>query len=338
VDAAIRQYNSTNASFVIADPLLGWAPRPGVRTSLYTYNSQGLRVKTPEMVYSTAATPGRERIAVFGDSFANGAEVGNDQTWASYAEDALRQVGTNAEVLNFGVNGYGMDQAYLRWRHHGSAYAPSVVVFALQLENAKRNMNLIRPMYVRATENLPFSKPRFVIESGQLRLINSPVVPPEQLPDTIRHLRDWPLAPFEQYFRPADYSPSLWSASLALSFLGQTIGGDKPDDIASSDERELAIRIMEAFRDSVQSSGARFVILYLPKRHELRSVRNTGKAPDDAFLQQIEQRLGLVSAADALLAQSRKTSVDALYQEGGHYSPEGNQVVARFLTEALTSR
>ena len=47
---------------------------------------------------------------------------------AIYLQHKLKDAGIRAEVLNFGVGAYGMDQAYLRWREQGKNFAPDIVI------------------------------------------------------------------------------------------------------------------------------------------------------------------------------------------------------------------
>ncbi len=342
VEAAAHAYLAAPAtSFMMADPLLGWVPRPGVKTSRYTYNADGIRVTSPELVYEKQPPVNTLRIALFGDSFTNGAEVLNDETWGVFTEAALRESGRAVEVLNFGVNGYGMDQAYLRWRYSGAEYKPDVVVFGLQLENAKRNTNLIRPMYTRTTENLPFAKPRFVLEGGELRLINSPVVSVEQLPQTLQNFDAWPLAKYQAYYDRSNYAARPWSSSKSLTFAAQMMGEaiSKPpdDDVTTPEERALAIAILEAFKQSVEATGAKFLVYYLPKRHELRMLRAGKPVPDDPFLQMLAQRFEMLSVADALQQAERSGAAERLYRPGGHFTPEANKIVAQVLAQRLSS-
>jgi hypothetical protein len=341
IEAVARMYFGSSTSFMMADPLLGWAPRPGAKTNGYTYNTQGVRVVSRETTFGPTAPPGKLRVALFGDSYTNGAEVRDDETWGVYAESALQQLGVPVEVLNFGVNGYGMDQAFLRWRHVGRRYRPSVVVFGLQLENAKRNMNLIRPLYQRTTELLPFAKPRFVPEGERLTLINSPVVPLEQLPATVRNMASWPLARFEGYYNPSDYLARPWHASKLFMFatqvISESVSPSANDNVTTAGERDLALRILDAFRRDVEATGSRFLVYYLPKRHELRALNGTGSVPDAEFVRQVEERFDVISAADTLLAEARRTSLSSLYASGGHYSSAGNKVVGRLLAERLSA-
>ena len=341
VEAAARAYFASDRTFMVADPLLGWAPRPGIQTDDYTYNVEGIRVVTRETTYGEIAPPGVWRVALFGDSYTNGAEVKDDETWGVKAEAELQRRDVPVQVLNFGVNGYGMDQAFLRWRYTGRTFHPDVVVFGLQLENAKRNVNLIRPIYLRQTEQLPFAKPRFVIEEGELRLVNSPVLPPERIADTLRDMNAWPLARYEGHYNPDDYVPQPWhrsrAVSLATGILSDTTSPDANDDITSPDERALAIRILQSFKAEAEAAGARFLVYYMPKRHELRRLQTAGSLPDATFVDELQTHFDLLSAADPLLEEAGRTSLAALYARGGHYSAAGNHVVARVLAERLSA-
>lgn len=59
-----------------------------------------------------AWVPTRYRIAIVGDSFTFKLEVPYEKTWGHQFEIAL---GPGWQVLNFGVDGYGLDQAFLRY-------------------------------------------------------------------------------------------------------------------------------------------------------------------------------------------------------------------------------
>jgi hypothetical protein len=344
---AVETYLATPSTFLIADPTLGWAPRPEVKTPLYVYNRQGIRVQSPERIYSEKPPAGTLRVALFGDSFTNGAEVTADETWGAFAESALRLAhGAPAEVLNFGVNGYGVDQAFLRWQKTGAQYSPAIVVFGLQVENLKRNTNLVRPLYTRTTENLPFSKPRYVVEGDDLRLVNVPSVPPESLAATVAHIADWPLRQYEAYYNPEDHRRSFLLNSRLIGFAreiaAEAVEGRTDDDECSEEEQELGFRILERFEASVRATGARFLVLHLPRRPEVRTLHDRRTVTNRAFLQRVRQRFDYLTAADGLVEEMRRSSAGALFQRGNHYSPRANQivgdVVARGIQTRLTSR
>lgn len=149
-------------------PRRGWALKPGLRdveitdagrTWKVSTNSGGLR-GTAEY----APRPVTTRIAVYGDSFTFGEEVGDEQTYAHRLQSQL----PNFEVLNFGTHGYGHDQIYLYMQDTMEHYDPDIVVVGYVRDNARRNMRGFRD----------FAKPRFVIDDRRpagLRLVGVPV-------------------------------------------------------------------------------------------------------------------------------------------------------------------
>ena len=131
---------------MIYDERLGWDNNPdfipsGGINALYTINSDGLR-STRE--YEKTPLEDTLRIAMFGDSFTFGGEVQDNETWSYHLENSLTEKGIRAEVLNFGVSGYGMDQAYLRWKYEGIAFEPDIVIFGFSPFDIRRNTNMFR--------------------------------------------------------------------------------------------------------------------------------------------------------------------------------------------------
>lgn len=333
---AIREYLAAADRLSTPSPTLGWGPRPLASSGPYAFNAQGLRTQAPHAATSIAARPGTVRIALVGDSFTHGMEVEFEDTWGHLTERALQADGPPVEVLNFGVPGYGMDQALLRWREHVRAFRPDILVFGLQMENAGRNLNLIRPLYYDVSD-LPFSKPRFVDHEGTLALVNSPVVPQERLSALVRDLAAWPLARVEAFYDPADYRSRPWHASRFLTFLGQRAqdwwSGVGPNDL-TAEEAALARQIVATFRAEVEAEGTAFVVVHLPMASDLRRLRRSGTLPYDAVLSDLRRDVALVETAHALLEATHGGDLAPLFQPGGHYSPAGTPLVA----DALASR
>ena len=146
-------------SSVIYDEALGWTYRPNsVRQSgAFTINGGGIRARRD---YAQQPPADSLRIALFGDSFTAGDDVGDEEVWGRQLEILLGAAGLRAEVLNFGVGAYGMDQAFLRWKNEGKRYAPDIVIFGLQPENMARNLNVFRQLMHGSGP--PFSKPRLL--------------------------------------------------------------------------------------------------------------------------------------------------------------------------------
>jgi hypothetical protein len=155
------QHDAFAKSGKALDPELGWTNPPGetyLENTVTHATSQHLR---GTRLYPLEKPPGVTRIEVFGDSFAFGSEVDDDSCYAAQLEKRL----PSAEVLDFGVPGYGLDQAFLRFRKEGPAFHPDVVV-----------IGYVSALPGRDTEPFTFFyKPYFVLREGQLVLRGTPV-------------------------------------------------------------------------------------------------------------------------------------------------------------------
>lgn len=336
LEHAVRQYrSSTVQTLFVDDPALGWKPRAGAANELYAYNVAGLRAHAATDA-APGAVPARLRVAIFGDSFAHGSEVRFEQSWGARLQATLVRPDRDVEVLNFGVPGYGMDQAFLRWSHEGRAYAPDVVVFGLQVENAGRNLNLLRVLYDSA--DLPFAKPRFIEAGEDLELINVPVPAPEDVVHIVQNLDAWPLVRHERYYDRDRYETRPWRYSRLAGTIEALVAGGRRGQLEGDlpdEQRRLAFRIIDRFAREVQASGARFVVVHFPRRSDLERARSDGRLPNLALLESVARQMPVVRIDGPLLARAGGGDLGPLFSPGGHYSPEGYGILAAAVAERL---
>ncbi len=335
----IKEYLASSTSKLMYDPDLGWVPRPNSHSEdgLFHYNSQGIRSSSTPHEYSLAPQPGVLRIALFGDSYTQSDDVPFEHSWGFYLENELKERGLPAEVLNFGVSGYGMDQAFLRWRKSGQAFKPDVVIFGFDAENVNRNVNLIRAIYQPKTE-LPFAKPRFVLDGDTLRLINVPVVPPEQLVETIENLEAWDLAKYEYFFNPRDYHDSFWFRSRLLAFgLSLNAGQGTKRHLYSLNQEpaQLTLKIIQTFKQEVEAAGQKFMVIHLPRESNMATLLAGDTLEYADLLAEIGRTNTTIYPEQRLATEAQASSLEALFK--GHYSPHGNQVIAEVVAESLIS-
>jgi hypothetical protein len=324
-------------SFLQYDPMLGWSPKPNSHSAngLYDYNSQGLR-SAPQEYPLTPATD-TLRIALFGDSFTHGSDVPYQESWAYYLQQNLTKQGRKVEVLNFGVDGYGMDQAYLRWQNLGVNFAPQLVIFGLQMENSNRNVNLLRPLY-RQSSGIPFSKPRFILQNNQLTLINQPPVPPEQVVSLMQNFSTWSLARNEYFFNPTDYENHVWlnSKLIALTFDVVSTQNEEANDSYQFNQEptQITLAILQAFHADVTAHGGRFMLVHLPRDRHLTDLVEGRPLPYQTLLDRLAQEHTLIRPEQGQLERLAQISIRDLFITS-HYSAKGNQFVAQALTEAI---
>lgn len=324
-------------AFLVYDPDTGWSPRPGATSSngLYHYDDSGLRVPP----VPRAVPEGALRVGLFGDSFIHGDDVAYADSLAGALAAAGERGGHPIEVLNFGVPGYGMDQALLRYRKLGRTAELAVVVLGFQSENVNRNVNLVRSLMWWKT-GLPFSKPRFVPDEDRLRLVNHPPVPPDRLPDTLRDLRAWEALPYEYFYDPEDYRPRPWEASRAASLLFTALAPrHKPSIVAANGEpARVTLAIVAHFAREAQEDGARFAVLHVPKHDDLAALEAGGRLEYEDLAEAVRAGVEWIDPAPRMLAAAGDASLDDLFvgrSSGGHYAAAGNAAAAEALAEAL---
>jgi hypothetical protein len=192
----------------IFDPLLGWSNAAGaaipIDGSIQSTTFQRMR---GTHVYALAKPAGVLRVEVFGDSFAFGSEVADEDTYCAVLERSVPRT----EVLDFGVQGYGLDQALLRFRKEGPAFHPDVVV-----------IGFVSVLSIRNTSTYTqYPKPRFVLgQGGRLDLEGVPV------PDLDDGLRAYEhgsriLDAWHMAMDPMDGSDETLDRALLVEFVGE---------------------------------------------------------------------------------------------------------------------
>jgi lysophospholipase L1-like esterase len=146
------------------DAQLGWCNRANSR-SRDGRVSYGLAGARGPREYARERAADAKRWVSFGDSFTHGDGLADEETWQHLVEQ--RRPGL--ECANFGVGGYGVDQALVRYRRDGRPLAPDVVWIGLMLEDIGRHLNRYRPLYHPNSPNCA-AKPRFVLEGGPFAL------------------------------------------------------------------------------------------------------------------------------------------------------------------------
>jgi hypothetical protein len=129
---------------VKADPVLGWRNYGPAVSEVkncvgnpikYSYDAAGARS------YEGYDAPQAE-VIVFGDSYSNGMEVGDNETYPARLSELL-----GVSVANHGVGGYGPTQSLLNLQQNILRYPRArVVVLGIVYENLYRMVNSYRPV------------------------------------------------------------------------------------------------------------------------------------------------------------------------------------------------
>lgn len=298
------------------DADLGWINLPDVSIPnmygpglSFRTNSRGFR-NTHD--FSKAKPSGKHRVVCSGDSFTLGYGVADSQTWVS----RLETLEPSLETVNMGQGGYGIDQSYLWFVRDGETMDYDVHIQAFIYTDFER---------MRSGDFLGYRKPRLV--SGPDTLVAEKAVPPTGV-----FRMPWLTQKLVVLHRLR--TVRALEAFCRKYFLS----------VDDADTRALAVQIFTDLDARAKRRGVRFAAVYLPTEMDLEPTRL-----DDlrAFLKEELARHGvafidLTGDFRALPAgQSEKlflTGADSPFVGAdGHYSEEGNALVARLLLEKLNA-
>lgn len=296
----------TNAAFLdparhdqihIFDPTLGWTLKPNLPASDYFgslvhSNSDGIR-GTKKYIRGKSDML---RVITIGDSFTFGACVSDNETFSSYLEQLL----PNAEVLNMGTSGYGIDQILLKLQTHGTPFQPDIVILGFFDDDLFRNTLWFREYF----------KPKFVKTAHGYAPINLP------LPD------------------PNHSYPNVWEMAQIIfkSNMDMTRVVFRGRGKETQEDRDRNNWLIREIIKTSQSMGATPYLLYIPTRLNLHEKSTFHADPYPQICS--EGNIHCIDPTDAMLkyAAAHK-EIKNLF--ACHFKPEIHEVIARVINDLL---
>jgi len=304
------------------DRHLGWAPLENVTgvhnakrvTSVVHQNQYGMRGPDDIQLNKTS---GKKRVLVIGDSYVWG--FGADQSKLFSAPEVH---GTDEEILNLGVSGYGTDQEYLLYLRKGTQFAVDQVFVAFTPYNDITN-NL-------ALEQYTYLKPYFTLEDGRLVLHDSHIH--ERKFNTIvsaLNRRSRVLNLLTEFFR----------------MLEDAVNPAKPKEFAADAVTEsdrygidLTIAILKKLQEAVSAHHAEFCVIFIPHKPHIEK-----RLPDNhPFVPLIAA--GLTRAGINYrepypeFLKAAEAGGHPFNDPDNHFSAEGHALFAKFLTNTEEAR
>jgi lysophospholipase L1-like esterase len=320
-------------------PTLGWPTPNYVQKREDFYDASGARF-TPAFPdpYQTPA-----RISLYGDSFTEAWGVDHEHAWGNVLSLLL-----NCRVSNFGVAGYGTDQAYLRFLQNTQDPA-KVVVLVIFPENIKRNVNQLRNLI--SNVSICQTKPRFTLNNqGQLTLVPIPSLTKSEYyevqynPGRFFH---------HEFFLPDGPSgrqmakfPYLWGMIKTSYFVLKNLGKvDKYQDFFQpghpSRGLEIMVAIIKAFCDTAQKRGKRPLVMIIPTHYDIMIYQRYQKWNYQPLLDRLtDSHMEYIDAGPKIIQKLHGADRRTLYYPklSFHLTGEGNHLLAVTLHDFLTSR
>lgn len=326
-DRTVRHYRhviekaSDDLSYLVYDDGMGWSVGTNGRSAngLYLSSPRGVRALREGVAFTM--DEGKTNIVLVGDSYTFGEEVRYEESWGYYVDQLL---GEQVQVLNLGVPGYGVDQAYLRYERDANHWKPKVSIFGLFSHDLLRTMT-VYPFLANPQWEMPFSKPRFILADGTLERMNEPPLRPEAIfsPPSIF---DLPYLELDRGYEKSNWQHSFYHASYLFRLLVSLFPSWSAEPLGFSEDVMVSINaaIMTSYVRAAALEGTIPLVVYLPGRWELE---RSSSSPTVAERVLHEAGIGYIDPTSCLL------EVDPAdrYMPGGHYTPTGNAAVAKCL-------
>jgi hypothetical protein len=323
------------------DPHLGYAPKENMTSLNGWWQSNNIGAR--ERQDTTPRKPlGKQRMLVFGDSYAQGSRVMQEEAWPHL----LEQESDALDVVNLGADGYSMAQSYLRYRQLKIAIEHDLVLLVfVPIKDLWRDINTIRSL--AKDWDYYVVLPRFVVEQDQLILAASPydraarvfeangVVASAELK---AHLRKYDRFYFEEEFREPRFlgKSALYKIGLRAYLLHRKRALYRRLD-PDAEAMEVTRRILWAMDDEVGGAGGRFVLVFLPSRRDLDSLRGSAKYAanwERMVTSTCDDKILCIDLSPAFL----EAPPDQLDQghDGSHYGPNANRLTAESIRQQLS--
>ena len=320
------------------DPALGWNVARVDRSNLGTRRPQDYPVKATY------------KLKAFGDSFTYGAEVGPADSFCAAFERT-----TDWDCLNYGVNGYGPDQALLRYA--SIPVRSEYTMLGILSENIGRVVSHYPPFYMRWWAP---PKPRFINQKGHFTLLEAPIRSESEATklldsryiDSLKAFDYWPTYYEQVQHAPARLEwPATWMVLKHADFFWARIAIEVKRRVMPSYEVEketykyyhlydsntealgILEHVIDEFVRTARQRGEIPLIVVFSDQFSLDLMKKYGTNPYAPLVDFLKQRA--YAHVDMGSIFLNEPYGDYFLYHNGHFSPRGNARVAQALAEFI---
>jgi len=279
----------------------------------------------------------RIKISAYGDSFTFCDQVNDDQTWPYYLSKL-----TNYRVENWGVGGYGTDQALLRLKQNLPKKRTDIVVLGVFSENINRLMNTYRPFYGGSNGSMRLGfKPMLHQGEENLEWIDNPLAfQSNSLED---YYRAYDKAQKVDYWYALNQRKAVVKFPYTLAFLQATryylSVGPRPNLYELDVAVEKLNRILDEFQSLAHQYKFMGVVLFIPTSDAVKQQLRNETYDYNNFVANLRarndlNRLKIVNVIERPFDREKFNLRPFMF----HASPYGNKIIAEAVHEAIKDR
>lgn len=329
----IKDFIKQKTNYFVFSSTLGWSIKENGHSELYQANSQGIR---SDKEYAFTPPKGVLRVSTFGDSYTHCDDVTNKDTWQAVIEGYNPHI----EVLNFGVGGYGLGQAYLRYVQDGSKFKSHITFIGYTPENIYRNVNTFRPFYIPYTE-MPLAKPRFLLVNNTLSLVPNYFNEIHEYNTLLQHPKDVlsQLGIHDYYFKRRyrsgifDWSPTVRTVKIVMGRINSYKNGIETDEYYDTNSEAFIVtkKIFDTFHREIINNGSIPIIVIFPRESDVERYQKDKTKRYTPLLSYFDSMgYRYIDMTDAF----EHTDIDDVFIR--HYSPAGDRLIAEYIYTTLT--
>lgn len=340
---AVLDKMAAEATHMIYDEREGWtiAPSYSDKHGEHFSSREGLRSPRPDVSFADlrsrhagrAEQPASVRIALIGDSMTFGYEVRCEESWGHVLESHLQP---SAQVLNFGVPAYGLNQVFVRYEKEVRPWHPHIVIIGISSGMIERINNIYPVLMGLSWIDMPLVRPRLMVKDGALTVINYPLAKPEEIL-THSTVRTLPYLNLDDYYIRSYWDRrGIWSL-LEGSYIFRVLYSLRPPiDLSYKSRRENAVQssqvVLQYLVRKILDDGSTPLLVYFPYSWELTSSPKPGNENTPLPVRVLHNSGFQFHDPSSCL---KDADISAAYAKHGHYSPRGNAYIARCLFPAV---
>lgn len=321
---------SFSYSYRLYDSKLGWKlGNNGKIPPLYYSSPQGFRI-SKAMYNAKQKEVTSTDIITIGDSFTHGDEVLHEQSWPYYLANL-----SNRSVINFGVGGYGMDQAILSYFY--SDIDCDTVILGLISGDLERTTNIVYGgLYLGGTK----TKPMFVFNSDDKHsIINQPCLYGDKLKDEFIKGEGSILFRHEKSFNPLIFRKQFFDFSylyrLGKMFWLRSIIIKAPIYNSLDQRYDYIYKILVKFNEIAKDKGDVPIVVFMGNMNSFDD-RKRIKLPWNRMENDLS-KIGLLSinTADSIYPIYNNNPNKIINKNGVHYTAFSNKLIAEIINYKL---
>lgn len=275
-------------------------------------------------------------VSTYGDSFTTGSDA------ASYPKELARLIG--CAVANYGVGGYGSDQAMLLAREMRAVDHAPISVIGHASENILRNLNQYRNLLYPGQELL--FKPRFIFDGEELRSMPVPVAEPGDFhllmtaPESILNYDEFLSRPRRAFPYTLSIVRWLFTDFHARAFMAR-VPRHEPfyhrDHPAGGLQTTTAV--LTSFAVDQRRDIRRPIILLIPVGDDFKYVSRGHQWPDQPLAAALAaSQEPVIHAGPKMMEKLKGADPCSLYEPcNGHFNARGYRMLAEIVADAIRS-